>query len=84
MCSLCLTVRSGGVALMVAPRAGKAGQRGHSVGTAMCVDLACSLHVRGVVATTAPAVYETLTVDEKVQRLTANVDTFLARVLREV
>jgi hypothetical protein len=50
----------------------------------MCVDLACSLHVRGVVATTAPAVYETLTVDEKVQRLTANVDTFLARVLREV
>lgn len=84
MCSLCLTVRSGGVALMVAPRAGKAGQRGHSVGTAMCADLACSLYVRGMVATTAPAVYETLTVEEKVQRLTGNVDTFLARVLRPV
>ncbi|GAA4706973.1 FBP domain-containing protein [Nocardioides conyzicola] len=82
MCSLCLTVRSAGVSLMVAPRAGKAGQRGHSSGTYMCADLACSLYVRGRLSASGPVVYETLTVEEKVQRLTANVDTFVARVLR--
>lgn len=82
MCSLCLTVRSGGVALLVAPRAGKAGQRGHSTGLPMCADLACSLLVRGRVATNGPVVYETLTVEEKVARLRANLDGFVARVLR--
>jgi hypothetical protein len=82
MCSLCLTVRSGGVSLMVAPRAGKAGQGGNSSGTYMCADLACSLYVRGKLSASGPVVYESLTVEEKVQRLTANVDTFLARVLR--
>ncbi|GAA4374042.1 FBP domain-containing protein [Nocardioides caricicola] len=82
MCSLCLTVRSGGVALLVAPRAGKAGQRGHSAGLPMCADLACSLLVRGRIAANGPVVYETLTVEEKVARLRANLDAFVARVLR--
>lgn len=82
MCSLCLTVRSGGVALLVAPRAGNAGQRGHSAGLPMCADLACSLLVRGRVATDGPVVHETLTVEEKVARLRTNLDTFVARVLR--
>ena len=81
MCSLCLTVRSGGVALMVAPRAGKAGQRGHSVGTPMCADLACSLYVRGLLSTGA-VVHETLTVDQRVDRLNANVHAFVARAMR--
>lgn len=82
MCSLCLTVRSGGVSLLVAPRAGRAGQRGHSTGTPMCADLACSLYVRGRMSASGPVVQETLTVEEKVARLCANLDTFLARVLR--
>ncbi|HEU5038788.1 MAG TPA: FBP domain-containing protein [Nocardioides sp.] len=82
MCSLCLTVRTGGVALLVAPRAGKAGQRGHSSGVPMCTDLACSLLVRGRLAANGPVVYETLSVDEKVARLRANLDAFVARVLR--
>ena len=82
MCSLCLTVRSGGVALLVAPRAGKAGQRGHSSGVPMCADLGCSLLVRGRVATNGPVVYETLSVEDKVARLRANLDAFVARVLR--
>ena len=82
MCSLCVTVRSGGVALLVAPRAGKAGQRGHSTGVPMCADLACSLLVRGRVATNGPVVHETLSVEEKVARLRANLDAFVARVLR--
>lgn len=83
MCSLCMTVRSGGVALMVAPRAGKAGQQGHSVGTPMCADLACSLYVRGALSTGSPVLQETLTVEQRVARLVGNVDTFLARVLRD-
>ena len=82
MCSLCLTVRSGGVALLVAPRAGKAGQRGHSTGLPMCADLAWSLYVRGRLSASGPVVQETLTVEEKVARLRVNVDQFVARVLR--
>src|SRR5947199_8416732 len=31
MCSMCLTTHSGGVSLMVAPKAGRAGQQGNSV-----------------------------------------------------
>ncbi|MFG2629821.1 FBP domain-containing protein [Streptomyces sp. NPDC048473] len=43
MCSVCVTTHTGGVSLMVAPRSGKAGQQGNSVGVYMCSDLACSL-----------------------------------------
>ncbi|WP_028643931.1 FBP domain-containing protein [Nocardioides sp. URHA0020] len=82
MCSLCLTVRSGGVSLMVAPRAGRGAQQGHSVGTYMCADLTCSLVVRGKAATSGPVVHETLTTEQRVARLTSNLDEFLARVLR--
>ena len=83
MCSLCLTVRSGGVSLMVAPRAGKAGQGGNSSGTYMCADLACSLYVRGKLSSSGPVVYETLTTEQRVERLATNLDAFLARVLRQ-
>jgi hypothetical protein len=82
MCSLCMTVRAGGVALMVAPRAGKAGQRGHSVGTPMCADLACSLYLRGKRTSSTP-MQETLTTEQRIERLTANVHTFMARALRD-
>jgi len=80
MCDLCLTV--GPVALMVAPRAGRSGQQGDSVGLYACTDLACSLYVRNKRKVDTPVVQETLTVDQRVARLTANVDTFLARVTR--
>ncbi|MFC6042608.1 FBP domain-containing protein [Nocardioides hankookensis] len=83
MCSLCMTVRSGGVALMVAPRAGKAGQRGHSVGTPMCSDLACSAYVRGRASASSPVLQETLTTEQRIERLVANVEVFVGRVLRE-
>jgi hypothetical protein len=80
MCSLCLTVRSGEVSLMVAPRAGRAGQQGHTVGTNMCADLSCSLYVRGKRQTGTPVLQETLTVDQRIERLVANVESFAARV----
>lgn len=82
MCSLCLTVRSGGVSLMVAPRAGKAGQQGHSVGTNICADLCCSLYLRGKLQTGTPGMPETLTLDQRIARLVGNVESFVARVTR--
>lgn len=80
MCSLCLTVHSGGVSLMVAPRAGRAGKDGNTVGTYVCSDLSCSLYVRGRITTDAPTLHETLTTEQRIDRLVANLDAFLHRV----
>ncbi|MCX4852506.1 FBP domain-containing protein [Streptomyces canus] len=81
MCSLCLTTHSGGVSLMVARRAGKAGQQGNSVGAYMCDDLACSLYVRGKKdAGAAARLHETLTLDEKIRRTVTNLAAFVAKV----
>lgn len=82
MCSLCMTVHpGGGVALLVAPRAGKAGQQGHSVGTYICADLQCSLYVRRKLTPGTPMMHETLSLDERIARLSANLDAFVGRVL---
>ncbi|MGR3937504.1 FBP domain-containing protein [Streptomyces sp. BRA346] len=81
MCSLCLTSPADGVSLMVAPKAGKARQQGNSVGTYICSDLACSLYVRGKKDAGAGArLHESLTLEEKIERTTANVAAFLAKV----
>jgi hypothetical protein len=67
---------------MVAPRAGKAGKQGHTVGTNICADLSCSLYLRGKLQTGTPGVHETLTVDQRVARLVGNLESFIARVTR--
>jgi hypothetical protein len=81
MCSMCLTTHSGGVSLMVAPKAGKAGQQGNSVGAYICSDLACSLYVRGKRdAGVGARLHETITLEEKIRRTVANVAAFVAKV----
>ncbi|UNZ18008.1 FBP domain-containing protein [Streptomyces sp. 891-h] len=81
MCSICLTDHTNGVTLMVAPKAGKAGQQGNSVGTYLCDDLSCSLYVRGKKDTGLFARYqESLTTEEKIRRTTDNLAAFLAKV----
>jgi len=81
MCSMCLTTHSGGVCLMVAPRAGKAGQQGNSVGAYICSDLACSLYVRGKKdAGVGGRLHETITLEEKIRRTVANLAAFVAKV----
>ncbi|WP_326671036.1 FBP domain-containing protein [Streptomyces canus] len=81
MCSLCLTTHSGGVSLMVARRAGRAGQQGNSVGAYMCDDLACSLYLRGKKDAGAGArLHETLTLDEKIRRTVTNLAAFVGKV----
>ena len=81
MCSLCITVQSGGVSLTVAPRAGKKGQQGNSVGTYICADLGCSLYVRGKRATGTPGMHETLSVEQRVARLVTNLEAFVRQVV---
>ncbi|MFA1543430.1 FBP domain-containing protein [Actinomadura monticuli] len=82
MCSLCLTTRTGGgVTLMTARRTGEAGRQGNSVGQYMCGDLDCSLYVRDKKQSVAGGgLDESLTLDEKVARVLANLDTFLDKV----
>ena len=81
MCSMCLTTHTGGVSLMVAAKAGKAGQQGNSVGAYICGDLACSLYVRGKKDVGAGGrLAESLTLEEKIQRTVANVAAFVGKV----
>ncbi|MEU2618344.1 FBP domain-containing protein [Streptomyces sp. NPDC007157] len=81
MCSICLTTHTGGVSLMVAAKAGKAGQQGNSVGVYICSDLACPLYVRGRKdAGVGARLPESLTLEEKIQRTAANLAAFVARV----
>ncbi|TDD82355.1 FBP domain-containing protein [Actinomadura darangshiensis] len=84
MCSLCLTTRTGGaVALMTARRMGEAGRQGNSVGQYVCDDLDCSLYVRGKKHSVAGGEFEeSLTRDEKVARIQANLHTFLDKITR--
>lgn len=81
MCSMCMTVHTGGVSLMVAAKAGRAGQQGNSVGAYICGDLACPLYVRGRKdAGVGARLPESLTLEEKIQRTVVNLTAFIARV----
>ncbi|MQY08843.1 FBP domain-containing protein [Actinomadura macrotermitis] len=82
MCSLCLTMRTGSeVALMTARRTGEAGRQGNTVGQYLCADLACSLYVRGRKKSAAAGdLDETLTLDDKIARTLANLESFLDKV----
>ncbi|MGH3207246.1 MAG: FBP domain-containing protein [Trebonia sp.] len=76
-----MTSHVGGVTLMVAPRTGKAGQQGNSLGAYICADLACSLYTRGKKFTASSTrLQERLTLEEKVERNVANLAAFLGRV----
>ncbi|WP_326770607.1 FBP domain-containing protein (plasmid) [Streptomyces sp. NBC_01591] len=81
MCSMCITTHTGGVSLMVAAKAGKAGQQGNSVVAYICSDLACPLYVRGKKdAGIGARLHESLTLEEKIQRTVTNLTAFIAKV----
>ncbi|MEV7443575.1 FBP domain-containing protein [Streptomyces sp. NPDC091204] len=83
LCQICLTGHaSSGVTLLAAPLAGARGREGNTVGTYICADLACSLYVRGK---RQPRLrtgghQESLTLDERLARMSGNLDAFAARV----
>ncbi|MEU9163134.1 FBP domain-containing protein [Streptomyces sp. NPDC048424] len=83
LCQICLTGHaSSGVTLLAAPLAGARGREGNTVGTYICADLACSLYVRGKrqPKLRAGRHEESLTVDERLARMSGNLDAFAARV----
>lgn len=66
---------------MVAPKAGKAGREGNSVGAYMCSDLACPLYLRGKKdAGVGARLHETLTMEQKIERTVGNLASFIAKV----
>ncbi|GAA2802658.1 FBP domain-containing protein [Kitasatospora sp. CM 4170] len=85
VCSLCICTHAGsGVALLAARRAGAAGREGNTVGTYVCADLACSLHLRGLKKSALVSrPEESLSVEEQVARMTGNLEAFLAKVLTD-
>ncbi|MGF1424911.1 FBP domain-containing protein [Kitasatospora sp. LaBMicrA B282] len=81
ICSICVTTHTAGVGLMVAPKAGKAGKQGNSVGLYLCSDLACSLYLRGKKdAGAGGRLHESLTLEEKIERTVRNLAAFVAKV----
>lgn len=83
MCSICLTThQASGVTLMTARRARQSGNGEDTVGEYVCSDLACSLYVRGKKRTQVGGrMEESLTVDEKVERLRTKLAGFLNTLL---
>jgi hypothetical protein len=84
ICSLCNTPQPAGqVTMFTAQRAGRAGERGDSVGTYICSDLACSLLIR-----IAPPQYEMQpspdeVVAKRASQLSERLDVFVGRVLAD-
>ncbi|MFI9308394.1 FBP domain-containing protein [Streptomyces triculaminicus] len=84
LCSVCLTGHAGsGVSLLAARKVGASGRDGNTVGTYICTDLACSLYVRGKKVPELTMRYkESLSVEERVARMTGNLDAFLDKVFQ--
>ncbi|MEU9609448.1 FBP domain-containing protein [Streptomyces sp. NPDC048057] len=83
ICDFCITSHaSSGVSLLAAPLAGPRGREGSTVGAYMCADLACSLYVRGKRTPMLRTIRseESLTLEQKVERLHRNLSTFVAKV----
>ncbi|MCC3767907.1 FBP domain-containing protein [Streptomyces sp. UNOC14_S4] len=86
LCSLCYTGHTrGGVCLMAARKAGKAGKEGNSYGIYICSDLACSLYIRGKkVPPVGGARYEeSLTTEEQVERARTKLYAFLDELTKQ-
>ena len=81
-CALCRTVHQDGVALFVAPLAGPAGREGNTVGTYVCADLACSLHLRTALRPTRAVPDPAPVLAAQAAELTSRLDAFVDRVLQ--
>jgi hypothetical protein len=83
MCSICLTTHpSSGVTLMTARKARQSSNGHDTVGEYICVDLDCSLYVRGKKqAQPGGRLEETLSQQEKIERMRAKLAAFLDKLL---
>ncbi|MFJ7492737.1 FBP domain-containing protein [Streptomyces sp. NPDC097727] len=83
MCQICLTGHaSSGVTLLAAPLAGARGREGNTVGIYICADLACPLYLRDKrqPKLRSGRYEESLTLDERLARMSGNLDAFAAKV----
>ena len=82
MCGICLTTHPGGaVSLMTARKTGDSGRRGNTVGTYICLDLACSLYARHKKTPSLGKQFrDDTTVEERVERVNTNLAAFIARL----
>ena len=80
MCNICHTMQPGDqVSLFTARRAGRAGERGGSVGTYICADLSCHENVR-LAAPLAPSEMRA-NVDRRIDGARRRSEAFVAEVL---
>ncbi|WP_156725450.1 FBP domain-containing protein [Streptomyces apocyni] len=83
LCQICLTGHaSSGVTLLAARLAGARGREGNTVGTYICADLACPQYLRGKRQPKLRSLRytESLTLDERIARMSRNLDAFAAKV----
>ncbi|WP_344858003.1 FBP domain-containing protein [Amycolatopsis ultiminotia] len=82
MCGFCGTTHTlADITLFSGRRAGKAGREGNTLGTYLCADLACDAYVRGERRPAVPQPHESLTVEQRLERMRGKVGLFVERVL---
>jgi len=79
-CAICLTIHSGAYVNLFSVKTVK--NRDRSIGQYICYDLKCSLYVRGEKALTASQMMETITKDEKINRLVKRLENFVREVYK--
>jgi hypothetical protein len=82
MCALCLTTHAAAdIRLFSARKAGPAGKDGNTLGIYACGDLACCQYVRAKRKPSIPQPSESLTQEERIDRLRTKVGVFVDQVL---
>ncbi len=83
MCSLCHTPQPATqVSMFSAPRGGEAGLDGNTVGTYICADLACSIMIRILPATSELNLHRDELIARRSEGLVQRLQAFTANVLR--
>ena len=83
MCDLCHGVQADGVALFVAPRAGRAGRNGSTLGAYVCDDLACSTNLRAALRPSRQLPDPAPVIAARGAELSRRLAGFVAGVLRD-
>lgn len=83
MCSFCHTPQPSTQVLMFsAPKGGAAGREGNTIGTYLCADLACSIIIRMLPATSELNLSRTELISRRASGLTERLQRFTANLLK--
>lgn len=83
MCSFCMTLHPGsGISLFSAPKVGESGRRGNTMGTYVCSNLRCVDYITGKKKPEGiRQMDETLTVEQRLERMLENAQAFTQRLI---